>query len=94
MKVVKGVALRFVWLLAARANQILDSLCRFGALSLFEFGDPIGDRVDDIMRSLTDSLGLTSLAINALSTFDNLYFFVGHKHKREAVVFNVNEISG
>ena len=72
-------------LLIAGANQAFDSFGGFRPLALFEFRDPIGDGVDDATGSLASSLRLTTLAVNALCTFDDLYFFLGHKHKGELI---------
>ena len=71
-------------LLIAGANQAFDSFGGFHSLALFEFRDPIGHGIDDIMGSLANHLRLP-LAVNALSAFDDLYFFLGHKHKGELI---------
>ncbi|PYS72701.1 MAG: hypothetical protein DMF73_07560 [Acidobacteria bacterium] len=71
--------LGFVGLLAARANQVFDRCGSFCALSLFKFGDPIGNRVDNVVGSLAGNFRFAPLAVYALSTFDDFYFFVGHK---------------
>jgi hypothetical protein len=70
--------LGFVRLLIASANQAFDSYGGFRPLALFEFCDPIGNGVDDVVRSLANGLGL-AFAVNALSAFDDFYFFLGHK---------------
>src|SRR2546421_10661943 len=71
--------LGFVGLLAARANQVFDCCGSFCTLALFKFGDPIGNRVDHVVGSLAGNLRFVPLAVNALSTFDDFYFFLGHK---------------
>jgi len=70
--------LGFVGLLAARANQVFDGCGSFCTLSLFKFGDPFGDRVDNVVGSLADNFRFATLAVNALSTFDDFYFSFGH----------------
>ena len=62
-------------------------------LSLFEFGDPIGDRIDNVVGSLADNFWFP-LPVNALSTFYDFYFFLGHKLKGERVAIRINELFG
>jgi hypothetical protein len=76
-----GEGLRFVRLLVARADQVLNGLGGLFTLPLFKFCNPDGNSVDDIAGSLADSFRLIPFPVNAFSAFDNFYFFIGHKHK-------------
>ena len=76
-------------LLIAGAHQVFHSFGGFRPLALLRFRDPVGYGIDDATGSFPGGLRLTALAVNALCTFDDLYFFLGHKHKGEQIYIQV-----